>query len=160
MLCVCVCMNVWVCDLQCKVCNLWGWIPSQTGPKKIIMITKDNPFIVCEIATASQVSECSYYWASVTYLFSRSFWILCFICAGSPNNSNKHQPAMDVTAKAIYERLVLVSGWQSETKSTTVPSAPTPPPLTQRLSLHLLFWLKNFPEWAPKTLVSTVPVVI
>ena len=38
--------------------------------------------------------------------------------------------AKDVTAKAIYKCLMLVPRWRSEAKSTSISSAPTPPPLT------------------------------
>jgi len=57
---------------------------------------------------------------------------------GSPNNlvpRSAKQSAIDVTAKAIFERLVLVPEWRSVAKFNFMPSAPTLPPLTLHVFL-------------------------
>jgi len=48
--------------------------------------------------------------------------------------------AIEVTAKANFERLYLVSGPRQFMLFVTIPYAPTPPPLTLQLFLNLVIW--------------------
>jgi len=67
-------------------------------------------------------------------------------CAVSSNNSvprGAKLSAIDMTAETIYERLLLVLGWQLVAKFTSMPSVPIPSPLTLRLFLDfcaIFFW--------------------
>jgi len=63
-------------------------------------------------------------------------------CAGSSNNLAPRCPklsAIDVTEKALFERLYLVPGPRQFAPYVTMPSAPTPPPLSHSQRLFLDF---------------------
>jgi len=81
-------------------------------------------------------------------------------CAASPNNCVPRRPklsAIEVTAKAICERLYLVPGLSPFEPRVNCPYAPTPPPLTHRLIVN--FRAIVFTS-GPHTLVSTIRQVI
>jgi len=61
-------------------------------------------------------------------------------CTGSSNNlvpRSTNVSAIDVTAKAFFERLYVVPGLRQFAAFVTMPSAPTPPPFTLQLFLDL-----------------------
>jgi len=62
-------------------------------------------------------------------------------CTGSCNSllpRDAKVSAIDVTAKAIFERLYLIPGLQKCAFLVTIPYAPAPPPLTLQLFLEFL----------------------
>jgi len=75
-------------------------------------------------------------------------------CAGSPNNRAVRCPklsAIRVTAKTIFERLVLFPGTRHFAPFVTMPCAPTPLPFTLQLFLGFpVFSIKFFPRGVPQ----------
>jgi len=63
--------------------------------------------------------------------------------------------AIDVTAKAIFERFYLVPTPHQSAPFVTIPYAPTRPPLNLQIFLDFsAFSSKLFPEWPLKFCVS------
>ena len=80
----------------------------------------------------------------------RVLWLPIRDCTGSYNNlvtRGSKVSAIDMIANAIFERLYLVPGLRQFAPFVTMPSAPTPPPLTMRLFLD---FLQSFCQVAPQ----------
>ena len=74
-------------------------------------------------------------------------------CTGSSNNlvpRSAKLSAIDVTAQEIFGRVYLVPGPHQFAPFTTMPSAPTPPPLTEQLFL-------DFPVFSPSFFPGVAP---
>ena len=93
-----------------------------------------------------------------------SRWLSVTNCTKSLDNlisKNSEKNAICMTEIWIFERLVLVSGWCSEIKFTSMPSAPTHPPLILQIFLDRPVFFKFSPCWlGPKNVIYVEPVVL